>query len=429
MNKKLYFSASVIGAFVLSACQGTTSQSANIFRFATWAAGNELVELRQVVDRVNTGANGEYQIEIVSIPSSYYVKLAVFIGGSQAPDFFWLTQELIPKYAHDLKVLVDLTDPLTASETLNIDDYYEGVLKSAQYNGSVWGLPWIANPLMIYYNKTLFNQAGITPPTFDSDWTWQEFIETAEALTGLENHRNEKVFGTVIDGWPNIETFLWSGGGDVIGSDYQTIELDSEPSLAGLNNLATILKKGLTPTKSQVDGLGGNNVWFERQRAAMFMGGVQDNFEFKVGLLPPSDQFEIGYAPMPVNLDQSRSAFNWTASTVMHKSRADNPLAYKALEALTMSIFDWKIAPPIKNSEDKIAQNVPLKINAVDTINFTLNFARSGNYIPEWDGTSGINHRLWYDLYYRMILDPNFDYTTAARDIAAFSRELISKRT
>lgn len=429
MDKKLYFSASVIGAFVLSACQGTTSQPSNIFRFATWAAGNELVELRQVVDRVNTGANGEYQIEIVSIPSSYYVKLAVFIGGSQAPDFFWLTQELIPKYAHDLKVLVDLTDPLTASETLNIDDYYEGVLKSAQYNGSVWGLPWIANPLMIYYNKTLFNQAGITPPTFDSDWTWQEFIETAEALTGLENHRNEKVFGTVIDGWPNIETFLWSGGGDVIGSDYETIELDSEPSLAGLNNLATILKKGLTPTKSQVDSLGGNNVWFERQRAAMFMGGVQDNFEFKIGLLPPSDQFEIGYAPMPVNLDQSRSAFNWTASTVMHKSRADNPLAYKALEALTMSIFDWKIAPPIKNSEDKIAQNVPLKINAVDTINFTLNFARSGNYIPEWDGTSGINHRLWYDLYYRMILDPNFDYTTAARDIAAFSRELISKRT
>jgi multiple sugar transport system substrate-binding protein len=429
MNKKLYYSASVIGAFVLSACQGTTSQPSNVFRFATWAAGNELVELRQVVDRVNTGANGEYLIDIVSIPSSYYVKLAVFIGGSQAPDFFWLTQELIPKYAHDLKVLVDLTDPLTASETLNIDDYYEGVLKSAQYNGSVWGLPWIANPLMIYYNKTLFNQAGITPPTFDSDWTWQEFIETAEALTGLENHRNEKVFGTVIDGWPNIETFLWSGGGDVIGSDYETIELDSEPSLAGLNNLATILKKGLTPTKSEVDGLGGNNVWFERQRTAMFMGGVQDNFEFKVGLLPTSDQFEIGYAPMPVNLDQSRSAFNWTASTVMHKSRADNPLAYKALEALTMSIFDWKIAPPIKNSEDKIAQNVPLKINAVDAINFTLNFARSGNYIPEWDGTSGINHRLWYDLYYKMILDPNFDYTTAAQEIATFSRELISKRT
>lgn len=429
MNKKLYFSASVIGAFVLSACQGTTNQPSNVFRFATWAAGNELVELRQVVDRVNTGANGEYLIEIVSIPSSYYVKLAVFIGGNQAPDFFWLTQELIPKYAHDLKVLVDLTDPLTASETLNIDDYYEGVLKSAQYDDRVWGLPWIANPLIVYYNKTLFNQAGITPPSFDSDWTWQEFIEIAEALTGLENHREEEVYGTVIDGWPNIETFLWSGGGDVIGSDYETIELDSEASLAGLNNLATILKKGLTPTKSQVDGLGGNNVWFERQRAAMFMGGVQDNFEFKMGLLSPSDQFEIGYAPMPVNLDQSRSAFNWTASTVMHKSRANNPLAYKALEALTMSIFDWKIAPPIKNSEDKIAENVPLKINAVDAINFTLSFARSGNYIPEWDGTSGINHRLWYDLYYKMILDPDFDYTTAARDIAEFSRDLISNRT
>ena len=226
----------------------------------------------------------------------------------------------------------------------------------------------------------------------------------------------------------NIETFIWAGGGDIIAEDYETIVLDSEASLAGLGLLQEILSKGLTPSFSEVRSLGGNNVWFERSRAAMFMGGVQDDFEVKMQAMSGADAFEIGYAPLPRNLDGSRSSFNWTASTVLHSSHQDNPLAYKALEMLTLAIFDWKIAPPIQGSVQNIATINPSKVNAIETIEYTLTFARSGHYIPEWDGISGINHRLWYDLYFELIQNPNFDYVSAVQDIAAFSRRLIEQR-
>jgi Fic family protein len=70
---------------------------------------------------------------------------------------------------------------------------------------------------------------------------------------------------------------------------------------------------------------------------------------------------------------------------------------------LTLAIFDWKIAPPIQGSVQNIATINPSKVNAIETIEYTLTFARSGHYIPEWDGISGINHRLWYDLYFELI--------------------------
>ncbi len=428
MKKSVLLLLFTLLVFGLAACSNGGPDGPPTFTFATWAAGTELRELREVVAKVNAEADGEFVIQVNSIPSNYYQQLAVLIGGRQAPDMFWLTQELIPKYSTDLKTIVDLTEPLTNSEALNLSDYYEGVIESAYYNGSYWGLPWIANPIIIYYNKTLFDNAGVAYPSPTDTWNWNDFVAISEQFVGTTNHRGESVYATVIDGWPNLETFLWAGGGDIIGEDYETILLDSPGSLAGLALLQTILTKRLSPTYSEVRSLGGNNVWFERSRAAMFMGGAQDDFELKVQMMNEADAFEIGYAPLPVNLDGSRSAFNWTASTVLHKSNQDNPLAYKALEMLTLAIFEWKIAPPVRGSVNNIETINPSKIGAIETIEFTLEFARSGYYIPEWDGISGINHRLWYDLYFEMIQNPAFNYEAAVEDIAAFSRRLISQR-
>jgi len=428
MKKSVLFLLFALLIFVLAACSNGGSDGPPTFTFATWAAGTELSELREVVARVNAEADGEFVIQVNSIPSNYYQQLAVLIGGRQAPDMFWLTQELIPKYSTDLKTIVDITESLTNSEALNLSDYYEGVIESAYYDGSYWGLPWIANPIIIYYNKTLFDNAGVPYPSPTDTWNWNDFVAISEQFVGTTNHRGESVYATVIDGWPNLETFLWAGGGDIIAEDYETILLDSPGSLAGLNLLQTILTKRLSPTYSEVRSLGGNNVWFERSRVAMFMGGAQDDFELKVQMMNATDAFEIGYAPLPTNLDGSRSAFNWTASTVLHKSNQDNPLAYKALEMLTLAIFEWKIAPPVRGSVNNIATINPSKIAAIETIEFTLEFARSGYYIPEWDGISGINHRLWYDLYFEMIQNPAFNYEAAVDDIAAFSRRLISQR-
>ncbi|GHU01889.1 hypothetical protein FACS1894147_02610 [Spirochaetia bacterium] len=397
------------------------------FTFATWAAGQELKDFQAIIDRVNERAGGRYKINVLSIPSDYYIKISTLIASKKTPDFFWLTQELISKYAQ-LGVIADISEPFSRSQILRPEMYYEGVLASAEFGGAHYGLPWIANPLMVYYNKSLFDEAGIPYPQPQSTWTWDEFIGIAKKLTVIKKDtlgNDYQQYGCIVDGWPNIETFIWAGGGDIIAKNGLDITLDAEPSLAGLDILHTILSEGISPPYAKVASLGSNNVWFEKQRAAMFMGGIQDDFELKNAAAPDDEKFGIGYAPMPVGLDGKSWSFDWTASTVLAAGLKDNALAYEALETVTMAFFEWKIAPPLKDTLEQVALIEPLKIPALPTMAAVLQSARSANYVPEWNE---INNLLWVKLYTGMLNDPGFDYHAEAKSIAEQSRKFISAR-
>ena len=43
------------------------------------------------------------------------------------------------------------------------------------YDGKVWAMPMYLLGIGLAYNKDLFAQAGVTPPTGDR-WTWDEFL-------------------------------------------------------------------------------------------------------------------------------------------------------------------------------------------------------------------------------------------------------------
>ncbi len=438
MRKEIHFKAiSILLIFmltlsILSGCQnnsnGGKSGQARTYTFATWAAGEELKDFQEIIDRVNLQADGAYKVEVLSFPSDYYIKLSTKIAGKKVPDFFWLTQELIAKYA-ELGAIADLTDQLNASEKLKPDTFYPGVLAAATYKDKYYGIPWIANPLMVYYNQDLFEEAGIAFPDPLGGWTWDDFLQIAKQLTVQKTDSQGNAYqqyGYIVDGWPNIETFFWAGGGDIISDDGNEILMDTPQSLEGLNILHEILISKVTPQYSKVSSLGSNNVWFEKQRAAMFMGGIQDNFEEKISKLPQEEQFKIGYAPMPVCADGRASGFDWTASTVVSSKLQGDSQAYQVLEAITEEFFQWKIASPIMGTVDQVAVIDPLKAPALPTIEVCLKNARSANYISKWNE---INDMLWYQLYNPLLSDPeNFDYITAAKNIAEKSRQLITAK-
>lgn len=387
---------------LLVACQ--SSKPSNEFTIATWAAGTELAEFNEIVNEVNEAADGKYVIKTLSIPSDYYIKLSTQIAGRKAPEFFWLTQELIAKYA-DLGAIADITEYLSSGENLTQDDYYDGVIKSASLNNKYYGLPWIANPFIVYYNKTMFDALGVSAPTATDDWTWSEFIDISRQLAG-KTYRDKSVYATVIEGNPNIETFIWSGGGDILAADGKTVILDSDATKQGVRNLVTLFRENLIPRYNTISYA--RNVYFERQEVAMYMGGIQDDFERKIALMDEADQFELGYAPIPADPSGQSNPFDWTASTVMSSSVKDKDLAYEALEALTLAFFTWKIAPPIKGTVDDILIIAPEKAAALDTIQHALNHARSANYTEVWTEVSDLY--LWRGLYLPILQNPEVDY-------------------
>ncbi|NLN50748.1 MAG: sugar ABC transporter substrate-binding protein [Acholeplasmataceae bacterium] len=416
--KKILAAVLLFFSFLLVSCD---TKPDNHFTIATWAAGTELIEFTDIIREVNEEADGKYVVKTLSIPSDYYLKLATQIASRKGPELFWLTQELVAKYAQ-MGTVVDLTDYLNASENLSVDDFYEGVIASTEWDGRYWGIPWIANPFMVYYNKTMFDALDITAPGPTSDWTWEEFIDIGEQLSASE-YRGKEIYGTIIEGHPNIETFIWSGGGDIIANDGETVLLDSEGSIRGIGNLAKMLRNGVTPKFSKISY--SRNVWFERQEVGMYIGGIQDDFERKVQLMAEEDKFEIGYAPMPVAADGNSYAFDWTASTMISSRVKNKDLAYEVLEALTLKFFNWKIAPPVKGRVDDIVSIYPSKALAAETMQYVLNTARSANYVPEW---GEINDRfLWKGIYLPLLQNHNLDYESVTKDMAARMRQYLAK--
>jgi multiple sugar transport system substrate-binding protein len=72
------------------------------------------------------------------------------------------------------KMIVDITDRFPESERSRI---FDGALKTTEYQGSYYGVPWILDTKYFFYNKEMLEEAGIAPPE-----TWDAVVEAARAL-------------------------------------------------------------------------------------------------------------------------------------------------------------------------------------------------------------------------------------------------------
>lgn len=77
-------------------------------------------------------------------------------------------------------VLLDLSS-LIEDEDVDTDDYWAGSLEGYLRDGVVYGIPLSASPNVLFYNKAMFDAAGVAYPT--DDWTFDDLKAAAIQLT------------------------------------------------------------------------------------------------------------------------------------------------------------------------------------------------------------------------------------------------------
>ena len=167
---------------------------------------------------------------------------------------------------------------------LKADNFYDNIIKTAEYDGGLYGLPWIANPVITYFNTSLFEKHGIDLPKADEngvigaagDWSWDDFIELAEQFPNGEGSDD---YGWITGGWPPIEMYLWAEGGDILNEDYQSV-INSPGSVRGLELARKIMTSGITPDIATVWDQGFSES-FLNGKIAMIMAGAADDFELR----------------------------------------------------------------------------------------------------------------------------------------------------
>ncbi len=100
-------------------------------------------------------------------------------GGSRA-DVLMIDQLAIAEAAQ--ADLIRSIDPLVQEDlTLDREAFYAGTLEALTWRGQLWGLPADVDPWVLYFNRGLFDAAGIGYPS--TSWTWDDLLEAAVMLT------------------------------------------------------------------------------------------------------------------------------------------------------------------------------------------------------------------------------------------------------
>src|SRR4051812_17353265 len=156
------------------------SVAGDITYFTFSAAPDHVKDL----DAMIAAFNKQYpnvHVKVETAPyDSYFTTLQTRIAGGQAPDVFELNFENFVSYASK-GTLMDLSPMISADKSFDPSVFYPRAYEAFQLDGKQYGLSESFSDVVLFYNKDLFDKAGVAYPT--ASWTWDDAMQAAQKLT------------------------------------------------------------------------------------------------------------------------------------------------------------------------------------------------------------------------------------------------------
>lgn len=253
----LLFQASPTLQSVLSASSGAAAQGSPPSGSLSFMISGEPAE-KEAYDTLVEGFNKKYprvKVEIVYIPSqnAFLQRLAVNFAAGTPSDVFLLNYRRYAPYA--AKGLIEpLGGYVANSKLIKLADFYPESLKPFYWQNKLVGIPQNISSLVVYYNKTLFDKAGVPYPK--ANWNWNDFLQTAKALTKDTNGdgiTDQFGLGTEASIF-RVTPFIWQNGGDLMDNpaNPKKLTLDSPATREALQWFIDLqVKHKVVPDKNQ----------------------------------------------------------------------------------------------------------------------------------------------------------------------------------
>lgn len=179
----------------------------------------------------------DINLEHEDLTEGYYDRLNVMLASETLPDVVNLRSfDMYDWYR--LGNLHSVSPFLDADPDLAPEDLVEAIFRSCFFEGEYWGLPYDASVMIFYYNKSLFDQAGVAYP--QDTWTWDDMVSIGQSLTDAtqENWGFARFPG--ITSW-TAEPWYLSNGAQMINeerTEWTLVGPEAEATLQFLVDLA-----------------------------------------------------------------------------------------------------------------------------------------------------------------------------------------------
>lgn len=181
----------------------TTSDGKVKIRFASWETGDTLDSQQECVDQFNESQD-KIEVVLEGWGSDFDTKMTASMGAGDAPDVMYMWD--YPTYSESLEPLDEYID---AEGEDYKNNFFEALWPYNSMNDQIYGVPVSVVTSCLYYNKDLFDQAGVEYPT--DDWTWDDVAAAAEEIQSKIDGVNG--FTLPIGTLPyTLEMYLWSNG-------------------------------------------------------------------------------------------------------------------------------------------------------------------------------------------------------------------------
>lgn len=180
------------GVIVFSTYKGSSQNAAQVLMWGTISTN----DFSRIIQKTSLYQNKQLTVEYVEkSPENFDADFVESLAGGVAPDLFMLPSEKILK--HRNKIFVIPYDVLTKRQFK--DTFIEGAEIYMMPEGTL-ALPIYADPLVMYWNRSIFNQAKITePPKY-----WDEFYNLANTISKKDGALNISKSAVALGGFSNI---------------------------------------------------------------------------------------------------------------------------------------------------------------------------------------------------------------------------------
>lgn len=390
---KLLFIVMLLVVLSLTACGGGTGNKAEqggkqTIRFATWDSEDNLTLQQELIDKFNE-QHPDIQVNLEAYGSDYDTKITAGMGAKDAPDVMYMWN--YPTYKDALEPL----DAYIEKEGSDFkDNFYETLWNYNSADDQILGLPVGYTTHVVYYNKDLFDAAGVPYP--QDGWTWEDLQADAKKLTDDA----ESISGFAFSGKPDpydYEMFLWGNGASYV-DDQGNLEgnLNSPKSVEVLTMFQNMLKEGYAIT---TEGSGATEM--KSGKVAMFTNGA-----WSLGSLREAG-INFGVVELPKFKDGSAVSIVSSSGISMSKESGKKDAAWEFIkfwtsEEANKARIDYEL-PVLKSVvESENLQNDELKKVFYHMLEMSEKYTPASFKVDNW---SEISERL--ELAFESIFNPS----------------------
>ncbi|WP_454050804.1 ABC transporter substrate-binding protein [Cellulomonas sp. Marseille-Q8402] len=288
------------GALALTACGsggGGEDSGSDTLTFMFRGGADEKAAYQAAIDKFTEDTGVEVEMTVTDA-DQYATKLQAAVSGNKVPDVFYIEQANLQSYVAS-GVLMDITQQVEDAGVdldniwpYGVDSYrFDGTLQGTP-DGALYGLPKDVGPFAFGYNKTMLEAAGIPLPDPDVPLTLDEFRAVTKQLTqDTDGDGALDQWGTGLNVQWNLQSLVWSNGGDWTNEDRTEVTVDTPEFAEALQYFADLTNvDGVTPNASEAATLDTYQRWMAGDIGFFPVGpwdvSVYNELDFDYDLIP-----------------------------------------------------------------------------------------------------------------------------------------------